>query len=256
MEKEFAALKIMLDFEKRKLSEFEKCLCEYNDYYIKTEEFRSEGDYSFKTLMLKDAIRFCGCRINLNYPQTIMELHNNPGECMRIFDSRWLISTLLDCLPRYIFDKNFLAKLVTSYSLLLDKNYDITEAANAIVNFLNYIVKSNNFNRTFTIIDLYNKYLEQQHKMKLNELKRFLKLSANYTKRLQANEKIENLLDEVIMPKDFSILKREKFEELLNRDLTEELDALTYAYAKLDDEARVETDNEIIKTRIKEMSKR
>ena len=240
MEIEFAALKIMLDFEKRKLSEFEKCLCEYNDYYIKTEEFRGEGDYSFKTLMLKDAIRFCGWRINLNYPQTIMELHNNPGECMRIFDSRWLISTLLDCLPCYIFDKN----------------YDITEAANAIVNFLNYIVKSNNFNRTFTIIDLYNKYLEQQHKMKLNELKRFLKLSANYTKRLQANEKIENLLDEVIMPKDFSILKREKFEELLNRDLTEELDALTYAYAKLDDEARVETDNEIIKTRIKEMSKR
>jgi len=58
------------------------------------------------------------------------------------------------------------------------------------------------------------------------------------------------------MPKDFSILKREKFEELLNRDLTEELDALAYAYAKLDDEARVETDNEIIKTRIKEMSKR
>ena len=108
--------------------------------------------------------------------------------------------------------------------------------------------------------DLYDKYQKQHHKIELKELKRFLELSGSYTQRLQIGETVDAILDDIKRKNDiyeFKLLRKTELEEIpwwKKKDINKELDALTYAYAKLDDENRVETDNEIIKDKIKEMS--
>lgn len=269
MGKEFVELKITENFNDRK-KRLHYCILEYGHYYVRTEEFEtiSTDNKKLRKSVIADAITYInnkyGNYSTVHYYQLDVYGSIGEGKFIRNFDSRWLVSTLFNDLSHYIFDKNLLAKFITLENVGNERNYDITEGANAIVDFLNYIVKVNNFDRTFTIIDLYNKYLKQQHKMELNELQRFLELSGEYTQRLQAGETIDDTLDEVLNDikrkddllefKDASVEAMEELLFLKERDLDEELDALTYAYAKLDDENRVETDNEIIKDKIKAMS--
>lgn len=140
------------------------------------------------------------------------------------------------------------------------EEFDANDGAIVLLDFINYIAKVNDFDRTFTMKDLYDKYQKQHHKIELKELKRFLELSGSYTQRLQTGETVDAILDDIKRKNDiyeFKLLRKTELEEIpwwKKKDINKELDALTYAYAKLDDENRVETDNEIIKDKIKEMS--
>ena len=84
----------------------------------------------------------------------------------------------------------------------------------------------------------------------------------NYVHALQSDEPVDKILDEILMKNGIS--NGESIKKLISKDLPanqkEKIDndlyALAYAYAKLDDETKLETDNEVINAKIKEMSKR
>ena len=239
------------------------CLTDYAKDYIKNDNEKIVNiDTRIRDAVLVDAINYLGIQTFCDFGLYTYDLYDNRKRDAYV-EPQALLTATTNYYATYIFNEGITDSVLrNSHMNEVKEKFDANDGATVLLDFINYIAKINDFDRTFTMKDLYAKYQKQHHKIELKELKEFLELSGNYSQKLQRGETVDDILDDIIRQNDFyefKLLRKTNLEEVpawKKRDVDKKLDALTYAYAKLDDEARVGTDNEIIKTRIKEMSKR
>ena len=237
------------------------CLTDYAKDYIKNDNEKIANiDTKIRDAVLVDAINYLGVQAFFDFGLYTYDLYDNRKRDTYV-EPQALLTVTTNYYATYIFNEEITKSVLRNNHMNeVKEEFDANDGAIVLLDFINYIAKVNDFDRTFTMKDLYDKYQKQHHKIELKELKRFLELSGSYTQRLQTGETVDAILDDFKRKNDiyeFKLLRKTELEEIpywKKKDINKELDALTYAYAKLDDENRVETDNEIIKDKIKEMS--
>lgn len=231
------------------------CLTNYAKDYIKNDNEKIANiDTKIRDAVLVDAINYLGSQAWCDFGLYTCDLYDNRKHDAYV-EPQALLSAITNYYANYIFDEGITKSVLRNNHMNeVKKEFDANNGAIVLLDFINYIAKINDFDRTFTMKDLYDKYLKLHHKMELKELKRFLELSGNYTQRLQNGETVDNILDTIKEKNGVSDLEKvSSWQKVL---IDDELYVLTYAYAKLDDETKLETDNEVINAKIKEMSKR
>ena len=231
------------------------CLTNYAKDYIKNDNEKIVNiDTKIRDAVLVDAINYLGSQAWCDFGLYTCDLYDNRKRDAYV-EPQALLSAITNYYANYIFDEGITKSVLRNNHMNeVKKEFDANNGAIVLLDFINYIAKINDFDRTFTMKDLYDKYLKLHHKMELKELKRFLELSGNYTQRLQNGETVDNILDTIKEKNGVSSLEKvSSWQKVL---IDDELYVLTYAYAKLDDETKLETDNEVINAKIKEMSKR
>ena len=231
------------------------CLTNYAKDYIKNDNEKIVNiDTKIRDAVLVDAINYLGSQAWCDFGLYTCDLYDNRKRDAYV-EPQALLSAITNYYANYIFDEGITKSVLRNNHMNeVKKEFDVNDGAIVLLDFINYIAKINDFDRTFTMKDLYDKYLKLHHKMELKELKRFLELSGNYTQRLQNGETVDNILDTIKEKNGVSSLEKvSSWQKVL---IDDELYVLTYAYAKLDDETKLETDNEVINAKIKEMSKR
>lgn len=237
------------------------CLTDYAKDYIKNDNEKIANiDTKIRDAVLVDAINYLDGQAFFGFGLYTYDLYDNRKRDTYV-EPQALLTMTTNYYATYIFNEGITKSVLRNNHMNeVKEEFDANDGAIVLLDFINYIAKVNDFDRTFTMKDLYDKYQKQHHKIELKELKRFLELSGSYTQRLQTGETVDAILDDIKRKNDiyeFKLLRKTELEEIpwwKKKDINKELDALTYAYAKLDDENRVETDNEIIKDKIKEMS--
>jgi len=119
------------------------------------------------------------------------------------------------------------------------------KTSETIIDYLNYISINSNYNRQFTLIELYNLYTLNLYKNEMLKLKNFLTMVEIDYDRLIRGINIDKLLEKINFNNDkMRIIPKE-----------EALDALAYAYEKvINDNHKIEkTTNVDIHSRIKKM---
>ena len=231
------------------------CLTNYAKDYIKNDNEKIVNiDTKIRDAVLVDAINYLGSQAWCDFGLYTCDLYDNRKRDAYV-EPQALLSAITNYYANYIFDEGITKSVLRNNHMNeVKKEFDVNDGAIVLLDFINYIAKINDFDRTFTMKDLYDKYLKLHHKMELKELKRFLEFSGNYTQRLQRGETVDNILDTIKEKNGVSSLEKvSSWQKVL---IDDELYVLTYAYAKLGDETKLETDNEVIDAKIKEMSKR
>lgn len=236
------------------------CLTNYAKDYIKNDNEKiANVDTKIRDAVLVDAINYLGAQACCDFGLYTYDLYGDRKRDAYV-EPQALLTTTTNYYATYIFNEGITKSVLRNNHMNeVKEEFDANDGAIVLLDFINYIAKINNFDRTFTMKDLYDKYLKQHHKIELKELKRFLELSGNYTQRLQTGETVNNIVDDILRKNniyEFKLLRKTNLDEVPSwkkRDIDKDLYALTYAYAKLDDD-KLETDNEIIKDKIKEMS--
>lgn len=154
------------------------------------------------------------------------------------------------------------------------KEFDVNDGVKVLVDFINFIVQVNNYDRKFTIKDLYEKYKTLDHKWKMEDLKEFLEKASEYSRRLAAGERIDNIFVEMAANENLYDISEDgiyyypyTYEESLKVELDEmhqwtkekvddEMYAMLYAYGKMFDDSEEQSNIEIINKKMKEMKQR
>ena len=229
------------------------CLTDYAKDYIKNDNEKIANiDTKIRDAVLVDAINYLGGQAFFGFGLYTYDLYDNRKRDTYV-EPQALLTMTTNYYATYIFNEGITKSVLRNNHMNeVKEEFDANDGAIVLLDFINYIAKVNDFDRTFTMKDLYDKYQKQHHKIELKELKRFLELSGSYTQRLQIGETVDAILDDIKRKNDiyeFKLLRKTELEEIpwwKKKDINKELDALTYAYAKLDDENRVETDNRLL----------
>ena len=152
------------------------------------------------------------------------------------------------------------------------KEFDPNDGAIVLLDFINYVAEVNNYDRVFTIKELFDRAKKQKHKRDLHELKSFLNLSNQYEQRLNNGESINSIYAEMAASHSF-IGIREDGAYLYNKRIRDEIGieemclfernkvekklyAICYAYEKSGASKKEPTKNKTIIKILEEMKQR
>lgn len=244
-------------------------LTKYARKYVQENNQLNNIHTKERDIILTDIINYIGYMNNCDMALIPKDLHNDK-EITEDVPADILLTTLVNNLANYIFKYDLFGKIYLSNPMnKLKNNLNYNDSVLIIINFINYISKTNQFERTFTIRDLYEKYKEQDYNSKMTELKDFLILTDSYNKKLINGETLIFLFQEIAAKHNLKYISndgkyhyidsisesigRSEMFSFDSRKLDNELNALAYAYYKL-------TPNEmpiitVIKKKIKEMKR-
>lgn len=105
------------------------------------------------------------------------------------------VITLLFCIYS---DYAFAKKANISQEIMIDgRKITDKEFATILVDYLNYILEINGYERRFTVMDLYSEYVHWHHKADMGRLRSFIMGSARYYNRLKSGtESIDDIYRE------------------------------------------------------------
>lgn len=249
------------------------CLTRYAKKYIASErKIISKIDTKVRDAVLVDAINFLGIQGGIDFALYTKDLYDGRVEEADV-DAQCILTAISNHFACYIFNKGIVESVLrNSHMNECTEKFDENDGAIVLLDFINFIAKSNDYDRIFTIRDLYNKVQKQNHDRNLNELKSFLELTSTYGQRLQNGENIDSIFNE--MAKEYGlkfISKRGRYhytDEIKERvgrsqmfswdkyEVEEKLYAMTYAYGKLELGKQEKPKTKIIIKKIKEMKKR
>jgi len=244
-------------------------LIEYAKDYIKEEhKIISHVDTKVRDAVLVDSINYLGKNSGINFTVYAKDLYEN----RRNIDAnpQSLITELLKHYPKYIFEEGIVKSVLCNiHTNECTEFFSASDGALVLIDFINYISKRNNFDRTFTLNELYEKAKSQNYNREMEKLKAFLELTSEYSERLKNGETIDSIFQELAINNLLSHVSKDGIyyyneygktitgtKTMSSSDIirTEtEIYAMAYAYAKMSGKKK-KPKTQIIKQKIKEMS--
>lgn len=249
------------------------CLTRYAKEYIASErKLTSKIDKKVRDAVLVDAINFLGMQGGIDFALYTKDLYDGRVEDAEV-DAQCILTAVPNHYACYIFNEGIVESVLRNNHMnKCTEKFDANDGAIVLLDFINFIAKSNDYDRTFTITDLYNKVQKQNHDRKLNELKSFLELTSTYSQRLQNGEDIDSIFNEMAEEHNLKFIsKRGRYhytDEIKERvgqsqmyswdkyEVEKEVYAMAYAYGKLGLDKQEKPETEIIRKKIREMKKR
>ena len=144
------------------------CLTNYAKDYIKNDNEKIANiDTKIRDAVLVDAINYLGSQAWCDFGLYTCDLYDNRKHDAYV-EPQALLSAITNYYANYIFDEGITKSVLRNNHMNeVKKEFDANNGAIVLLDFINYIAKINDFDRTFTMKDLYDKYLKLHHKMEL-----------------------------------------------------------------------------------------
>lgn len=249
------------------------CLTQYAKDYISDErKLTSKIDSKVRDAVLVDAINFLGYQGGIDFALYTRDLYDGKIEKGYV-DPQCILTAIPNHLGCYIFNEGIVESVLRNNHMNeCTEKFDINDGVIVILDFINYIAQRNEYDRIFTIRELYEKVQKQNHNRELNKLKSFLELTSVYSERLNNGESIDSIFNEVAEEHNLKhISKRGVYyytDEIKERvgqsqmfswdkhDVEKEIYAMAYAYEKSNLSKQEKPQTEIVRKKIREMKTR
>lgn len=256
------------DNVKKPKLEYTVCSCLTNyaiDYVAENRSAISNIDKKVRDAVLVDSINYLGVRCGYDYGMNTEDLYNTKMRIEKL-GTQYVLTTMQNFYAIYIFQYGMVESVLENNIMTncTDK-FDANDGATVLVDFINYIAQVNDYDRKFTIKDLYEKFKIQEHKNEMNRLKDFIEKSSEYRERLVDGENIDDIFTDMAIKHNLSSISDDgkyiytdldKMYPWSNREIEEEIYAMAYAYEKMPSDIKEQSQTEIINKKILEMKKR
>lgn len=254
------------------------CLTQYAREYIASkrkfisrEDTKSREELLIRDAVLVDAINYLGMRGGIDFALHTIDLYDNRIDDEYV-DPQCILTAIPNHLACYIFNEDIVESVLRNNHMNnCTEKFDVNYAVAVLLDFINYIAKRNDYDRTFTIKDLYEKAQKQNYKSELNQLNSFLLNTSVYTERLKNGENIDSIFNEIAKEHNLKYISKrgiyyytDELKELYEQSqmfsgdkyaVEKEIYALAYAYGKLQLDKKTKPQTEIIRKKIREMKK-
>lgn len=234
---------------------------DYAKKYIKENRSAIKNvSQDVRDAVLVDAINYLGSVGGSFFGLITKDLYDNKEKPTEEVDSISLITVLKNHYAMYIFGYGIVDSVLRNKHI--QERFDANDGAKVLVDFINYIIEENGYERKFTINELYDKYKNLEYKIEMERLKKFLEKSSEYSEKLVYGIDIENIyiftlgkyyLEEITKDgKCYCLDQTEETRTWVKKEIEESLYAMAYAYAKMFNETQP-TKIEILDDKILEM---
>lgn len=249
------------------------CLAQYVRNYISSNrEIIANIDKDVRDAVLVDAINYLGTYGGCDFALYTEDLYSGRVDDEQV-DAQCLLTTVQNFYATYIFQHGMVESVLRNNHMNNCTNeFDANDGAIVIVDFINYLAQVNDYDRKFTIKDLYEKFKTQDHRAEMNRLKEFLEKTSKYSEMLATGETIDSIFKNMSIAYDLKnisedgtyhytdvISSRVGQSEMFSwskRAIETEIYAMAYAYAKMSSDIKKHPQTEIINKKILEMKKR
>ena len=246
------------------------CLTQYARNYIKENHILTKDvDKKIRDAVLVDAINYFGAQNGCDFALYTKDLYENRTDEKEVAPEVLLTIMLYYC-ANYIFKRDLVESVLRNKHMNeCREKFNANDGALVIIDFINYIAKQNEYDRIFTIIDLYEKYKFQLHAQEINDLREFLELTNQYSEKLLNGENIELIFKKMAEKYGLKFVAEDgtyHYTDIIRdrvgqsemffwdaEDIDKEIYAISYAYAKLNDNS--ESQVPIVNKKILEMKK-
>ena len=217
------------------------CLTQYaKDYIAEKNNIFSIVDKKVRDAVLVDAINYLGMVGYIDFALYTQDLYDEEKYYDKV-EAQCLLTVLVNHYASYIFNEDMVESVLTNNHMNeCTEKFNANDGATVLLDFINYIAKRNDYDRIFTIEELYEKFKVQKEKRELNQLKNFLRLSGQYSQKLTSGQSIEEIFSNDL--------------EYNLQEMEEQIYAMSYAYAK--QKPNEKSQIKVINKRILEMKKR
>ena len=247
------------------------CLTGYaKDYISEDRKITSNIDKKVRDAVLVDAINYLGEQGCCNFALYTKDLYDGQEHKEEV-DPQCLLTTIINHYAYYMFNQVIVESVLRNNHMNeCTCEFDADDGAIVLLDFINYIAKRNDFDRTFTIGELYEKFKVQKHKNEMNELKKFLELTSKYGERLANGRSIDAIFESMARKHNLKYVALDgtyHYTDIISRrvghsqmyswdakEVDEEIYAMAYAYEKMNDGKQI-PQTEIINRKILEMKK-
>lgn len=249
------------------------CLTQYTKDYVASERnLISKVDKNVRDAVLVDAINFLGMQGGIDFALYTKGLYDGRFE-KEYVDAQCILTAIPNHYACYIFNEGIVESVLRNNHMNeCTEQFDVNDGVIVLLDFINYIAERNEYDRTFTIRDLYEKVQKQNYKRKLNELKSFLELVSVYSERLNNGENIDSIFNEMAEEHNLKFISKKGVyhytDEIKERvgqskmfswdrhDVEKEIYAMAYAYEKSNLSKQEKPQTEIIRKKNREMKKK
>lgn len=245
----------------------------YAKKYIRNERPLIENiDKRVRDAVLVDVINALGCTYSYVPAVYASELEEEEGfeDSALSVEGNTILSIAFDYFSDYAFGEDIVdSVLLSCFTGPIDNKFEAEEGRLVILDFLNFISKSNEFDRTFTFKDLLDRYNGNRYTREMNQLFSFLNKVEVFERKLDSGITIEELykafanrhnLDLNAKSGKYSYNEQTRYlkgRSLMCRTDIEETDrelyALAYAFAKHNEGEK--SNIKLIDSKIKEMKR-
>lgn len=246
------------------------CLTQYaKDYVKENREITSNVDKNVRDAVLVDAINYLGIQGFCDFALYTKNLYDD-RKYEEDVDAQCLLTTVVNHYAYYMFDQGIVESVLRNNHMNdCNEPFDANDGAIVLLDFINYISKRNDFDRTFTIKELYEKFKVQQHKNEMKQLKNFLELTGKYSQELVSGHNVDDIFQSMAQEHHLKYIAQDgtyhytdKFRDVLNqlyffnkKEIEAEIYAMAYAYGKMNEESKQPPQTEIINEKILEMKR-
>lgn len=174
------------------------CLTQYTRDYIRKERKNiSDIDENVRDAVLVDAINYLGIKGGIDFALYTKDLYDLKVEEEEV-DSQSLLTVITNYYAQYIFNENMIESVLrNSHMNRCTDKFDINDGIRVLIDFINYISYRNEYDKRFTVNELYEKYKTQSHNFEMRKLKGFLELTSKYSARLMGKEGVYDIFMDI-----------------------------------------------------------
>lgn len=249
------------------------CLKQYaKDYIAENRKITSNVDKKVRDAVLVDAINYLGYQGGCDFALYTIDLYDTKRHEEEV-DPQCLLTAIVNHYTYYMFNQGIVESVLRNNHMNeCTERFDANDGAIVLLDFINYIAKRNGYDRTFAIGELYEKFKVQSHDYELYKLKKFLELTGKYNQRLTNGRSIDAIFESMArkhnlkyVAEDGTYHYTDTIRDRVGRSqmyywdvekVDEEIYAMAYTYAKIDDVNKQPAQTEIINKKILEMKKR
>lgn len=224
------------------------CLTQYAKYYIKEKHnLISDIDSDVRDNSIVDLINYIGSDNWVNFALSTNDLYCNNIINYEQVDPQCLLTIAFNYCSYYTFKIK-----VTNL-----KDIYINDEIKVLIDFLNFISKAHDYDRIFSLKDLYDNFKTIQYKNEMEQLKSFLELTGIYSRKLINGLDIDYLFNTECLIDSPKYSLRKRINNYTNPKINKNnLYALAYAYEKVNIANKKEPHNKIIMKKISEMKEK
>ncbi len=135
---------------------------DYVKKYINTERKTIENiEQKVRDAVLVDAVNYVGRQNVIDYALHTQALYNNEEESIEIeekIEPQILLTAILNIYASYIFNEDIVASVVLNNHMNeIEEPFDANDGIVVLLDFINYILEINGYDKVVTIEDLYEK---------------------------------------------------------------------------------------------------
>ena len=177
-------------------SELCYCLTQYAKDYIKSNRPVTLGiDKKIRDAVLVDAINYLGIAGYYDYALYTNDLYEERCNIYeKDVEAQCLLTVSVNHFSYYMFNEGIVESVLRNNHMNdCTEAFDANDGALVLLDFINYIAERNEYDRKFTIKDLYQKFKMQEHNIELKQLRRFLELTGEYNEKLASGNSIDTI---------------------------------------------------------------